>query len=81
MRGVQGKEIEHQLQQRDVPNLQQRRRAQHRIPSSLINREGCADVRLRLLAKWFPQEYSEKLIGIETKGDINVQVITGVPQK
>ena len=39
-----------------------------------------ADLRLRLLAKWFPQEYSEKLIGIETKGDINVQVITGVPQ-
>jgi len=39
-----------------------------------------ADLRLRLLAKWFPQEYSEKLIGIETKGDINVNVITGVPQ-
>tara|TARA_R100001463_G_scaffold135307_1_gene198471 strand:+ start:944 stop:1414 length:471 start_codon:yes stop_codon:yes gene_type:complete len=39
-----------------------------------------ADLRLRLLAKWYPQEYSEKLIGIETKGDINVNVITGVPQ-
>tara|TARA_R100000278_G_scaffold31301_1_gene28762 strand:+ start:237 stop:728 length:492 start_codon:yes stop_codon:yes gene_type:complete len=40
-----------------------------------------ADLRLRLLAKWYPQEYSEKLIGIETKGDINVNVITGVPQQ
>jgi len=39
-----------------------------------------ADLRLRLLAKWYPQEYSEKLIGIETKGDINVNVVTGVPQ-
>ena len=40
-----------------------------------------ADLRLRLLAKWFPQEYSEKLIGIETKGDINVTISTGVPQE
>ena len=40
-----------------------------------------ADLRLKLLAKWYPQEYSEKLIGIETKGDINVNVITGVPQQ
>ena len=40
-----------------------------------------ADIRLRLLAKWYPQEYSEKLIGIETKGDINVTISTGVPQE
>ncbi len=40
-----------------------------------------ADIRIRLLAKWYPQEYSEKLIGIETKGDINVTISTGVPQE
>ena len=53
-----------------------------RYDNAIVNyNKARADVRLRLLAKWFPQEYSEKLIGIETKGDINVQVITGVPQK
>ena len=53
-----------------------------RYDNAIVNyNKARADVRLRLLAKWFPQEYSEKLIGIETKGDINVTVITGVPEK
>ena len=37
-----------------------------------------ADVTLRLLSKW-SSRYSDKVIGID-KADINVQVITGVPQ-
>ena len=38
-----------------------------------------ADVTLRLLSKW-SSRYSDKVIGID-KADINVQVITGVPQQ
>ena len=38
-----------------------------------------ADITLRLLSKW-SSRYSDKVIGID-KADINVQVITGVPQK
>ena len=37
-----------------------------------------ADVTLRLLSKW-SSRYSDKVIGID-KADINVKVITGVPQ-
>ena len=38
-----------------------------------------ADLRLKLLAKWYPQEYGDKL-GVEAKGDINLTISTGVPQ-
>ena len=38
-----------------------------------------ADITLRLLSKW-SSRYSDKVIGID-KADINVNVITGVPQK
>ena len=37
------------------------------------------EVRLKLLAKWFPQEYGEK-VGLAT-GDINLTINTGIPQK
>ena len=38
-----------------------------------------AEIRLKLLAKWFPQEYGDK-VGIDAKGDINLTISTGVPQ-
>ena len=37
-----------------------------------------ADLRLRLLAKWYPQEYGDK-VGIDA-GNINLTISTGVPQ-
>tara|TARA_A100000164_G_scaffold218974_1_gene194339 strand:- start:42 stop:509 length:468 start_codon:yes stop_codon:yes gene_type:complete len=38
-----------------------------------------ADLRLKLLAKWYPQEYGEK-VGIDARGDINLTISTGIPQ-
>ena len=38
-----------------------------------------ADLRLKLLAKWYPQEYGDK-VGIDAKGDINLTISTGIPQ-
>ena len=38
-----------------------------------------ADLRLKLLAKWYPQEYGDK-VGIDAKGDIRLSIITGVPE-
>ena len=38
-----------------------------------------ADLRLKLLSKWYPQEYGDK-VGIDAKGDINLTISTGVPQ-
>ena len=38
-----------------------------------------ADLRLKLLAKWYPQEYGDK-VGIDAKGDINLTITTGIPQ-
>ena len=38
-----------------------------------------SDLRLKLLSKWFPQEYGDK-VGIDAKGDINLTISTGVPQ-
>ncbi len=39
-----------------------------------------ADLRLKLLAKWYPQEYGEK-VGIDARGDINLTISTGIPQE
>ena len=38
-----------------------------------------ADIRLRLLSKWFPQEYGDK-VGVSAEGNINLTISTGVPQ-
>tara|TARA_X000000368_G_C23005186_1_gene700826 strand:- start:588 stop:1067 length:480 start_codon:yes stop_codon:yes gene_type:complete len=38
-----------------------------------------ADLRLKLLSKWYPQEYGDK-VGIDARGDINLTISTGVPQ-
>ena len=38
-----------------------------------------SDLRLKLLSKWFPQEYGDK-VGIDARGDINLTISTGVPQ-
>ena len=38
-----------------------------------------ADLRLKLLAKWYPQEYGDR-VGIDGKADINLTISTGVPQ-
>ena len=38
-----------------------------------------ADLRLKLLSKWYPQEYGDK-VGIDAKGDINLTISTGIPQ-
>ena len=38
-----------------------------------------ADLRLKLLAKWYPQEYGDK-VGIDAKGDIRLSIVTGVPE-
>ena len=37
------------------------------------------EARLKLLAKWNPKKYGEK-VGVEAKGDINLTISTGVPQ-
>ena len=38
-----------------------------------------ADLRLKLMSKWYPQEYGDK-VGIDAKGDINLTISTGIPQ-
>ena len=38
-----------------------------------------ADLRLKLLAKWYPLEYGDR-VGIDGKADINITIATGVPQ-
>ena len=48
-------------------------------PSWVALQKAKADITLRLLSKW-SSRYSDKVIGID-KADINVQVITGVPQQ
>ena len=39
-----------------------------------------SDLRLKLLSKWYPQENGDK-VGIDAKGDINLTISTGIPQK
>ena len=39
-----------------------------------------SDLRLKLLSKWYPQEYGDK-VGIDAKGAINLTISTGIPQK
>ena len=48
-------------------------------PSRVALQKAKADVTLKLLSKW-SSRYSDKVIGID-KAEINVQVITGVPQQ
>ena len=48
-------------------------------PSWVALQKAKADVTLKLLSKW-SSRYSDKVIGID-KAEINVQVITGVPQQ
>ena len=38
-----------------------------------------SDLRLKLLSKWYPQEYGDK-VGIDAKGDISLTISTGIPQ-
>jgi len=38
-----------------------------------------ADLRLKLLSKWYPQEYGDK-VGVSAEGNINLTISTGVPQ-
>ena len=38
-----------------------------------------SDVALKLLSKWFPQRYGDR-VGVEAKGDINLTISTGLPQ-
>mgnify|MGYP003110253640 CR=1 FL=1 len=38
-----------------------------------------SDLRLKLLSKWYPQEYGDK-VGIDARGDINLTISTGIPQ-
>ena len=51
-----------------------------RYDNSIVNwnAKRC-EVRLKLLSKWFPQEYGDK-VGIDAKGDINLTISTGIPQ-
>jgi len=38
-----------------------------------------SDLRLKLLSKWYPQEYGDK-VGVSAEGNINLTISTGVPQ-
>ena len=38
-----------------------------------------ADLRLKLLAKWFPQRYGDR-VGLDHTGDIKLVINTGIPQ-
>tara|TARA_R100000742_G_C4278142_1_gene100651 strand:- start:1150 stop:1629 length:480 start_codon:yes stop_codon:yes gene_type:complete len=39
-----------------------------------------SDLRLKLLSKWYPQEYGDK-VGVSAEGNINLTISTGVPQE
>lgn len=39
-----------------------------------------AEMRLKLLAKWFPQKYGDKL-GVQHEGGVTLNVVTGVPEE
>ena len=48
-------------------------------PAYVQQQKNRVEARLKLLAKWNPKKYGEKL-GVEAKGDISLTISTGVPQ-
>ena len=48
-------------------------------PAAVQMQKNRVEARLKLLAKWNPKKYGEKL-GVEAKGDISLTISTGVPQ-
>ena len=48
-------------------------------PAWVALQKAKSDVALKLLSKWFPQRYGDR-VGVEAKGDINLTISTGVPQ-
>ena len=48
-------------------------------PAAVQMQKNRVEARLKLLAKWNPKKYGEK-VGVEAKGDISLTISTGVPQ-
>ena len=48
-------------------------------PAWVALQKAKSDVALKLLSKWFPQRYGDR-VGVEAKGDISLTISTGVPQ-
>ena len=48
-------------------------------PAWVALQKAKSDVALKLLSKWFPSRYGDR-VGVEAKGDINLTISTGVPQ-
>ena len=48
-------------------------------PAAVQMQKNRVEARLKLLAKWNPKKYGEK-VGVEAKGDINLTISTGLPQ-
>ena len=51
-----------------------------KLDNAHVNRmRNRADLRLKLLAKWFPQRYGDR-VGLDHTGDIKLVINTGIPQ-
>ena len=48
-------------------------------PAWVALQKAKSDVALKLLSKWFPQRYGDR-VDVAAKGDINLTISTGVPQ-
>ena len=48
-------------------------------PAAVQMQKNRVEARLKLLAKWNPKKYGEK-VGVEAGGNINLTITTGVPQ-
>ena len=48
-------------------------------PAWVALQKAKSDVALKLLSKWFPSRYGDR-VGVEAKGDISLTISTGVPQ-
>jgi len=48
-------------------------------PAYVQQQKNRVEARLKLLAKWFPSRYGDR-VGVDAKGDINLTISTGVPQ-
>ena len=48
-------------------------------PAAVQMQKNRVEARLKLLAKWNPKKYGER-VGVEAKGDISLTISTGVPQ-
>jgi len=48
-------------------------------PAWVALQKAKSDVALKLLSKWFPSRYGDR-VGVDAKGDINLTISTGVPQ-